>query len=257
MISAEYEKSGIKGEQYIKKIIQIPIMVPEWNSNDLGNLLENDIAEKLDDTYSKIIKENKALISVASESNPRELKRFINNFIVSNEIFSLNKEIHPQQLLAIQALKVRWPAFYRDLTSIFVDFHNAVEKYVSMKNEDRIRELRETKARESDVKNVDREVEQRLLEIDTELWNFLDKAKQIIFSINNWEIYRRAAESTKADLMTPATIASSTPTVSIFGYTQNDYSNVKLLELLQMGKVTEFNNRRKNDNSRHLEFPPS
>jgi hypothetical protein len=76
-------------------------MVPEWNSSDIANFIEEVIIKKLDERYSKLISKNKDLISIASEANPRELKRFINNFIVSNEIFSLNKEIQPEQLLAV------------------------------------------------------------------------------------------------------------------------------------------------------------
>jgi KAP family P-loop domain len=208
LIKAEYEKSGItgiSGEQYIRKIIQIPIMVPEWNSSDIANLIENIIIKKLDERYSRLISNNKDLISIASEANPRELKRFINNFIVSNEIFSSDERIQEQQLLAVQALKVRWPNIYRELSSIYVDgeFRNSLEKYASMEYEDRIRELREVKSRQNDEKNVNREAEKRLLEIDYNLWEFLSQTGNIIFKITDWEIYRRAAESTKANLTAP------------------------------------------------------
>jgi hypothetical protein len=211
LIKAEYEKSGItgiSGEQYIRKIIQIPIMVPEWNSSDIADLTEKVITEKLDEKYSNLIRENKKLISIASEANPRELKRFINNFIVSNEIFSSNPEIQPQQLLAVQALKVRWPNLYRELSSIYVDeeFHNSLEKYATMEYVDRIKELREMKSRQDKEENANRELEKKLLEIDYNLWDFLSQTGKIIFKITNWEIYRRAAESTKAELTTPITI---------------------------------------------------
>ena len=106
-------------------------MVPEWDSSDMEKLIEEVLLEKLNDRYSKIIKENIGFISLASERNPRELKRFINNFIVSNEIFCGNKEINPQVLLAIQALKVRWLNFYRNLTGN-IEFRKAVEKYTGM-----------------------------------------------------------------------------------------------------------------------------
>ena len=49
------------------KIIQIPIMVPEWNSSDMEKLIEEVLLEKLNDRYSKIIKENIGFISLASE----------------------------------------------------------------------------------------------------------------------------------------------------------------------------------------------
>jgi hypothetical protein len=234
LITAEYEKSGIKGDQYIKKIIQIPIMVPEWNSFDIGNLIENVLLNKLDERYSKIIKDNKDLIAIASEANPREVKRFINNFIVSNEIFSINSEVHPQQLLAIQALKVRWLNFYHEITSSGDDeFRNALKEYADMNYRDRLLKLRELKSKQQDEKNANREFEKRLLDIEPELWKFLDNAKEIIFEIKNWEIYRRAAESTKSDLTAP-TVSESVPTEL----------RDNLWKLLIQGKVNEFNRMR-------------
>jgi predicted KAP-like P-loop ATPase len=204
LITAEYEKSGITGitgEQYIGKIIHNPITVPEWNSSDISNLIADVIVKKLDTKYSKIITDNKDLISIACEPNPRELKRFINSFIVSHEIFSLNKEIQPRHLLAVQALKVRWNKLYRNLTSNDVEFRKSLEKYASMNRDERIRQLNDMKLRQKDEGNVGQELEKRLVEIDDlDLWDFLRQAGKIIFEIEKWEIYRRAAESTKVDL---------------------------------------------------------
>jgi predicted KAP-like P-loop ATPase len=87
LITAEYEKSGIRGEEYIRKIIQIPIVVPEWNTSDLEVLVDR-LKSQLDSRNAKFIDDNKKLIALAMKPNPRELKRFINNFIITNEIFS-------------------------------------------------------------------------------------------------------------------------------------------------------------------------
>ena len=72
-----------------------------------------------------------------------------------------------------------------------------------MKFEDIIRELRQMKSRQNDEKNVNWELKKRLIEIDYELWEFLGQTGKIIFSITNWESYRRAAESTKTQLTEP------------------------------------------------------
>jgi hypothetical protein len=40
-----------------------------------------------------------------THTNPREVKRFINNFIISYTIFSRNPTIKPKELLAVQTLK--------------------------------------------------------------------------------------------------------------------------------------------------------
>ena len=73
----------------------------------------------------------------------------------------------------------------------------------------------------------------KILEIDQDLWKFLNQEKDIIFKINNWEIYRRAAESTKPDL-TANVLAASTAQLS-------ELISQKLSELLKDGNVMEFN----------------
>jgi hypothetical protein len=121
--------------------------------------------------------------------------------IVAYEIFSVNKEIQPRHLLAVQALKVRWPKFYNDLTSNSnVEFRRSLEEYASMNEKERTGRLREMESRIDEAIGLGREYDKSLLAVDPDLWNFLSLAGNIIFKIENWEIYRRAAESTKADL---------------------------------------------------------
>ena len=73
-------------------MIQIPITLPKWNTQDIINLVR-DFVEKgiTDDKYKQALDENIDLISTAIENNPREIKRFLNNFIVAYEIFSPKK----------------------------------------------------------------------------------------------------------------------------------------------------------------------
>src|SRR5262249_26536520 len=40
LIDIAYKESGVKGEQYIKKIIQIPITLPKWDNKDIIELIE-------------------------------------------------------------------------------------------------------------------------------------------------------------------------------------------------------------------------
>lgn len=35
LIDIEYKESSVKGEHYIKKIIQIPITLPKWDNQDI------------------------------------------------------------------------------------------------------------------------------------------------------------------------------------------------------------------------------
>jgi predicted KAP-like P-loop ATPase len=72
LITIEYEKSGVKGEQYIRKIIQIPIIIPDWNNKDVQELI-NRVSNnnQIDVKYSSIISDNIDLITKAVEFNPR------------------------------------------------------------------------------------------------------------------------------------------------------------------------------------------
>lgn len=114
LISAQYKESGIKGDQYIKKIIQIPITIQEWNIDDVKLLVQNLVNKNILHTrHREILEKNINLIAKAVEHNPREVKRFINNFIVAHEMYSVDKNIKSEQLLVVQAIAIRWNNFYR------------------------------------------------------------------------------------------------------------------------------------------------
>jgi len=46
LISATYEDIGVKGEDYIRKIIQIPINLPQWKGENIKEGLLPKISEK-------------------------------------------------------------------------------------------------------------------------------------------------------------------------------------------------------------------
>ena len=97
----------MKGEQYNKKIIQIPITLPKWDNKDIIELMEYFRDKKLiHERVRDDIDQN--LISIAVENNPRELKRFLNNFMVAFEIFHPIKDFKAKELLLIQAIQLRW-----------------------------------------------------------------------------------------------------------------------------------------------------
>jgi hypothetical protein len=196
LITAEYKESEIKGEQYIKKIIQIPIILPEWNTYDIRSLIEDLLRNDLiNEDYKGIIQDNAKLISEVVEKNPRDVKRFINNFIVAYEINSSNKNIDPAHLLLVQAINVRWNNFYRLMVSSTQEMREEITKYVEMKEETRITQLESKKIQEgfsADIKRVLND-----FKLDTTFWKFLEDKYHTLLQIENWEDYRRATHSTK------------------------------------------------------------
>jgi GTPase SAR1 family protein len=233
LIDLEYKESGVKGEQYIKKIIQIPITLPKWNNEDIIDLVLN-LVEKgiINEDYQEKIKENIDLISVAIEHNPREIKRFLNNFIVAYEIFRTIPNFNDKELLIIQAIQLRWNNFYHLLISSDKHFREELSKYSKMNDEDRIAILDIETEKDEDFENkVKEEHDQRIRKIlsnfktDSELWSFLTKNMDILDNIKDWKIYRRVAEISTSPNIEPKSIEEA-------------------LGLLKIGNIEQFNNKR-------------
>jgi hypothetical protein len=182
--------------------------------------------------YQEKIKENIDLISVAIEHNPREIKRFLNNFIVAYEIFRTIPNFNDKELLIIQAIQLRWNNFYHLLISSDKHFREELSKYSKMNDEDRIAILDIETEKDEDFENkVKEEHDQRIRKIlsnfktDSELWSFLTKNMDILDNIKDWKIYRRVAEISTSPNIEPKSIEEA-------------------LGLLKIGNIEQFNNKR-------------
>jgi predicted KAP-like P-loop ATPase len=202
------EGSGIDGKEYIKKIIQIPITISEWNIQDIHDLIDEFISKGLIHAdYQTDIKENKDLVSKAVEQNPREIKRFLNNFIVAFETFSNNSKIKSNELLLIQALQIRWNDFYNFLLTSEKNTIDEIKKYIRMTEFERLKELEITSNDEErfiptvgNLKtetNYDKNKVKQLLQnfkSDLKLWEFLNTHFDILNGIKDLSIYRRVTK---------------------------------------------------------------
>lgn len=202
LISKEYAESGVGGEEYIQKIIQVPIRISDWHPSDIEKIIEEKIQYKIDKKYADFILENKKLISIAIKPNPRELKRFVNNIIISSEIFAeqiKNNEIKNTTLLVMEILKTRWFDFYREFM-LDSDFRDEI--IISLKTLDfllvTLPEMKEQK--EEEISDIDK----KLISLDLELWNFLFNSEIImsIMEVDNWDTYRKISEATPKSLKT-------------------------------------------------------
>jgi hypothetical protein len=230
LIDIEYKESGIKGEQYIKKIIQIPITLPKWDNQDVINLVKDFVKKEIiDNKYKKTIGDNIELISTAIENNPREIKRFLNNFIVAFEIFSPSRKVVAKELLVIQAIQLRWNKFYDLLIKSDDDFRKKllieVSKYIKMGEDKRIQILGSDHEKQE---NYDLKISKLLRDFksDTEFWRLLER-NDILDNIKDWTIYRRATEISHEPI-----IESGDP-------------HSKILVFLKNKKIDEFNSKRR------------
>lgn len=194
LVTAAYKESGISGELYIRKLIQIPIVIPEWNENDIHVLIEN-LSSKVGTKYSKIIRENKETIARGAELNPREVKRFINNFIVANEVYKFTDSKKQKELLVIQALRIRWPHIFKILSS--EDKFRQIIKDITQGKTPSERE-RKFNYHKGYILKEQEEILSRYIS-NMELWpfwDFLDEESDTIFNISDWNAYRRAIGGT-------------------------------------------------------------
>jgi uncharacterized protein YjbI with pentapeptide repeats len=229
-----------EGEHYIKNLIQVPITLPRWSNHDIVKLVRDFIKkDMIHDKFKDVVDKNIELISVAIDNNPREIIRFLNNFIVAHEIFSSKKNFEAKELifshkknfeakelLVIQAIHLRWKKFYNILVKSDESFFKELDKYLKMDDETRFKslDLYEGKKDEDDMKvwKVLRD-----FKTDSDLWNFLVQNSDTLRNIQDWSMYRRAIEV----VVEPTTIQRKT-------------INYEAVKLLQSGKINEFNDKR-------------
>ncbi|MDW0151994.1 MAG: pentapeptide repeat-containing protein, partial [Nitrososphaeraceae archaeon] len=191
------------------------------------------------DKFKEVVDKNIELISVAIDNNPREIKRFLNNFFVAHEIFSSKKNFEAKELifsskknfeakelLLIQAIHLRWNKFYNILVKSDDSFFKGLDKYLKMDDETRLKslDLYEGKKDEGDMRvwKVLRD-----FKTDSDLWNFLAQNSDTLRNVRDWNIYRRAIEMA----VEPTNILKKT-------------INYEAVKLLQSGKINEFNDKR-------------
>ena len=209
-----------KGDNYIRKIIQIPIIIPDWKDSDILRLIES-LSNKLDEKYARIILDKKGLITEVTEKNPREVKRFINYFITSSEIHT--NQIKSEELLVVQALRMRWYSFYRDYLGFSHDERLVLREYVNLDNKVREQKLNEKR---HDTSGLPLGVNKIILDISNDLWEFLVKIKDNLFSIEDWDKFRQITE-----------VSNDIPTAV-------SKKEERFIRLLQSGKIEEFNELR-------------
>ena len=139
LISEPLEKMGVTGEQYLQKIIQTTIQIPEWDDYAIGDLISK-FSAKLDVKYSSSILEedNKELIVEGVEQNPRQAKRFVNRLIVA---LSANPSLDAKSILLNEALNTKWHSFYQDMNTN-MEFRKLVKEYAQKPENERLEDLK-------------------------------------------------------------------------------------------------------------------
>ena len=224
------EKYGgnIKGEDYIKKIIQVPLFVQDWNNTDILEMTYN-ISKRLSDDYKCLIQKNLEMIILVLEKNPREVKRFLNSFIISNEIYFKNDVEKSNNFLIINAFKWRWSKEY-GLFSQDKEFRDHVKELYSLEPSglDNIlskKIIDERKPKKIHSSQYFEDIKQLFADKD-----FLAFIKYIesLFEIDNWEDYRRASFASSKQERDNKKLPSNSELVSILKKDVGEFNKLRI-----------------------------
>ena len=209
LITQAYKNTGIKGEDYIKKIIQIPIKIPSWSKQSIVDLINSSITTRLNSDYTKFLSQNSGMIAKVVDYNPRQLKRFINNVIIAFEAFAGKQgspEIQFNEIFLVKILKAEWPDFYREFVSN-KDFQDTLKwmitrpkqfrkyfKYLNTLTEELPVEKRNrrilllNKLTEFSHGKIGPAQIDLLADFDEETWSFLENVKDILYGVQDWKV---------------------------------------------------------------------
>jgi hypothetical protein len=126
----------------------------------------------------------------------------------------------------IQAIQLRWNQFYNLLITSDERFHNELGKYVQMDEDTRLKTLDSNEVTPDDDKNYVLRIRKQLSDykINFELWNFLRRNSQVLNSIADWTIYRRAVEVG----IEPTARAEAKGTQVFISYAREDIDEARL-----------------------------
>ena len=128
------KESGISGTDYIKKIIQVPFNLPGLREQEVKTYVQR-LKEQLKGTQvEEYVEKYIDIISKGMEANPREIKRFINNFILVNQISA--GETEPDKLIVLLIIQFRWEELFKTIANYKEDFLGKLKFY--MENKERI-----------------------------------------------------------------------------------------------------------------------
>jgi len=223
LITKKY--GGDRNEEYLKKFVQIPITLSEWNEVEIGKLIDDLLLNKvIHADYQMIIQKYKRDIASVVQDNPRELKRFLNNLIITYEAYKLVafeyeqvNEVFLQQLLLVQILKSQWKDVYTSMSNSNGKILEGYDNYIPQNESDRAKLLSE-----------DSPLDQRLRSLldkykkEEKLWDFIGNNYTILTNIP-WDIFRRVTNFTSESYQDP---------------------NIQAIKLLKSGEISKFNEAR-------------
>lgn len=104
-----------RAAQYLEKVVQIEYRVPRPDDAQAGALV--DALVERSGTGGLLGAAERALITERTDRNPRRVKRFLNNFVLSQRLDATAGLFSPQEYIKVLLLRMYFPRFYDLLTA--------------------------------------------------------------------------------------------------------------------------------------------
>jgi len=203
IVKKKYGYDFSRGFDYMQKIVQLHFEIPPWKGDDISDSVEQIIEKGL--KGSEVLNEFKntgKLIVKAVESNPRQLKRFINNVILAKAV---SNELPIDGLIAVRALDFRreWNRFSELMTpdetrTMFLSEYKTLKaRDITITNEEQLDKIAkgtsDSLLQDEDILEIYRE----LVKQGKALRDFLDSTSEVLEKIEKMGDFRRALDTTK------------------------------------------------------------
>ncbi len=108
-VESHYKDYGIRGEDYIKKIVQVEFSLPPLRQEDIQSYVKL-LQDRLGGVRKVLTNVLNEVIPELAGDNPREVKRFINNALITDAIVTETEAKVPVEAqVAFLAIRVKWP----------------------------------------------------------------------------------------------------------------------------------------------------
>lgn len=205
-VSKRINEDGCPGEEYLKKIVQVTLTLPQPEERDLLSILYADLDKSIESVYGEVklddVEEQRwAKIIQAGYGKlfktVRDIKRYISSLRLNWSIVGKD-DVNKVDFLAIEAIRVFAPVFYNEMADN-QDFFSGKNYWLTSSYGQQNKQIREQKYKEMLELISDKKLRDRIDGITRELF------PQIDFSNTHhgdsefikWNVQKRVCSSDK------------------------------------------------------------
>jgi energy-coupling factor transporter ATP-binding protein EcfA2 len=219
LIEVRYQNlglSGITGDQYIRKIIQVEVQIPTWTDDAIDELIDKIILKRISRNHRVILskRKHKILVRMAIEKNPREVKRYFNKLAV---IMGSEPSKGIYEYLVFEALSKKWNSFFKNY-SVNIMQHPKFLEEIENWSKSSLRELKSYQRKITAGLELNNEIYAtdpyaRIWAgittefLDKDLWNFVHRHIDILRNKDNVANYNIINETSNVLLANPSPVA--------------------------------------------------